>query len=126
MCSSIDGPMPSYAELHCHSDFSFLDGASCADDLAERAREIGLAGLAVTDHNGLYGAVRFSTAAAEAGVHPVVGMEIELLDAAAPDPLGVVVPRRRKARRAPPSGPTLFGGSAQATDASATTPRDGQ
>lgn len=52
-----------YAELHCHSHFSFLDGASAPDDLIERAIEIGLSGLAVTDHQGLYGAVRFSTAA---------------------------------------------------------------
>ena len=45
-----------YAELHCHSDFSFLDGASPADDLVERATELGLSALAVTDHQGLYGA----------------------------------------------------------------------
>ena len=69
-----------YAELHCHTDFSFLDGASPADDLVERAVELGLSGLAVTDHQGLYGAVRFSAAAREAGqaqlersVHQVVG-----------------------------------------------------
>ena len=48
-----------YAELHCHTNFSFLDGASPADELVERAVELGLTGLAVTDHNGLYGAVRF-------------------------------------------------------------------
>ena len=51
-------PTP-YAELHCHTNFSFLDGASPADDLVERAVELGLTGLAVTDHDGLYGAVRF-------------------------------------------------------------------
>jgi DNA polymerase III alpha subunit len=72
-----------YAELHCHTDFSFLDGASPADDLVERALELGLSGLAVTDHQGLYGAVRSSTAAREAGLHAVVGMEVELVDAAA-------------------------------------------
>ena len=75
-----------FAELHCHSDFSFLDGASCADDLVERALELGLSALAVTDHQGLYGAVRFTTAAREAGLHPVVGMEVELVDSAVPDP----------------------------------------
>jgi len=90
-----------YAELHCHTDFSFLDGASPADDLVERAVELGLSGLAVTDHQGLYGAVRFSAAAREAGLHAVVGMEVELLDAAAPDPHGLVVPARSRARRAP-------------------------
>ena len=57
--------------------------------------ELGLAGLAVTDHQGLYGAIRFSTTAEAAGLHPVIGIEIELLDAAAPDPGGIVVPARR-------------------------------
>jgi len=86
---------PAYAELHCHSNFSFLDGASAPDDLVERAVALGLAGLAVTDHQGLYGAVRFSAAAEAAGLHPVVGAEIELLDAAGPDPAGIVIPARR-------------------------------
>ena len=86
---------PAYAELHCHSHFSFLDGASAPDDLVARAVELGLAGLAVTDHQGLYGAVRFSTAAEAAGLHPVIGVEIELVDAAVPDPGGIVVPARR-------------------------------
>ncbi|MEW6226236.1 MAG: PHP domain-containing protein [Chloroflexota bacterium] len=86
---------PAYAELHCHSHFSFLDGASAPDDLVARAVELGLAGLAITDHQGLYGAVRFSTAAEAAGLHPVIGVEIELTDAAVPDPAGIVVPARR-------------------------------
>ena len=73
-----------YAELHCHTNFSFLDGASAPDDLVERAVELGLTGLAVTDHNGLYGAVRFVSAAEAAGLHPIVGVEIELLDPAPP------------------------------------------
>ena len=86
-----------FAELHCHTDFSFLDGASPADDLVERAMELGLSALAVTDHQGLYGAVRFSAAAREAGLHPVIGLEVELVDAAVRDPGGVVVPPRRVA-----------------------------
>ena len=61
-------PTARYAELHCHTNFSFLDGASAADDLVERAVELGLTALAVTDHQGLYGVVRFSTAAREAGI----------------------------------------------------------
>jgi error-prone DNA polymerase len=88
-----------YAELHCHTQFSFLDGASPPDELVGRAVELGLSGLAVTDHGGLYGVVRFAAAAQEAGLRPVVGVEIELLDAAAPDPAGVVVPPRRPRRR---------------------------
>ena len=89
---------PPYAELHCHSHFSFLDGASAPDELVGRAVELGLAGLAITDHQGLYGAVRFTTAAESAGLHPVIGIEIELLDAAVPDPGGIVVPARRSRR----------------------------
>ena len=88
-----------YAELHAHTDFSFLDGASTADDLVERAVAQGLTGLAVTDHNGLYGAVRFMGAAEEAGLHGIVGTEIELLDPAAPDPDAIVIPPRRRPRR---------------------------
>jgi error-prone DNA polymerase len=91
--------MGPYAELHCHSNFSFLDGASAADELIERAVELGLSGLAVTDHQGLYGVVRFTAAAEAAGIHPVIGVEIELLDAIVPDPAGAVVPARRTARR---------------------------
>ena len=90
-----------YAELHCHTNFSFLDGASAPDDLVERAVELGLTGLAVTDHHGLYGAVRFVTAAEAAGLHPVVGLEIELLDPAVADPDGIVVAATPARARAP-------------------------
>ena len=102
-----------YAELHCHSNFSFLDGASAPDDLVERAVELGLTGLAVTDHAGLYGAVRFVTAAEAVGLHPVVGLEIELLDPAVADPDGIVVPARR-ARRRGSAGPKGWGASIDA------------
>ena len=91
-------PTP-YAELHCHTNFSFLDGASAPDELVERAVELGLTGLAVTDHHGLYGAVRFVGAAEEVGLQPVVGLEIELLDAAVADPDRIVIPARRPDRR---------------------------
>ena len=60
-----------------------------------RAVELGLTGLAITDHQGLYGAVRFAGAAEAAGLHAVIGIEIELIDAAAPDPDGIAVPARR-------------------------------
>ena len=59
-----------FAELHCHSNFSFLDGASTVDDLVERAVELGLTALAVTDHQGLYGAVRFATRGPGGGPAP--------------------------------------------------------
>ncbi len=106
---------PPYAELHCHSHFSFLDGASAPDDLVAQAVELGLAGLAITDHQGLYGAVRFSAAAEAAGLRPVIGIEVELVDAAVPDPAGIVVPARRAwkpGRRAPvqPEAPRVIDG----------------
>jgi DNA polymerase III alpha subunit len=89
---------PTYAELHSHTNFSFLHGASPVEDMAERAARLGLSGLAVTDHDGLYGVVRFTTAAEAAGIRPVLGIEIELLDPAAADPDGVVLPARRRPR----------------------------
>ena len=57
-----------YAELHCHSNFSFLDGASHPEELVEQAARLGLDALALTDHDGMYGVVRFAEAAAELGV----------------------------------------------------------
>ncbi|WP_306212744.1 error-prone DNA polymerase [Actinoplanes sp. RD1] len=67
-----------YAELHCHSNFSFLDGASHPEELAEEAARLGLTGLAVTDHDGFYGVVRFSQAARELGLPTIFGAELSL------------------------------------------------
>ncbi len=74
-----------YVELHCHSNFSFLDGASHPEELVDRARELELPALALTDTNGLYGAVRFVLAAERAGIHPIVGTEL-ILDDGSPPP----------------------------------------
>ena len=98
-----------FAELHCHSNFSFLDGASSVEDLVERAVELGLSGLALTDHQGLYGAVRFATAAHEAGLRAIVGIEIELLDSIVPDPGSIVVPGRRRRKRVAADGRRTVG-----------------
>jgi error-prone DNA polymerase len=67
-----------YAELHCHSNFSFLDGASHPEELAEEAARLGLEALALTDHDGFYGIVRFAEAAAALGVPTVFGTELTL------------------------------------------------
>ncbi|MEV6346664.1 error-prone DNA polymerase [Actinoplanes sp. NPDC051851] len=67
-----------YAELHCHTNFSFLDGASHPEELAEEAARLGLTGLAVTDHDGFYGVVRFSQSARELGVRTIFGSELSL------------------------------------------------
>ena len=69
-----------YAELHCHSYYSLLDGASSPEALVERAAALGYRSLALTDHNGLYGAVRFWTAARDAGIRPLFGAEVTLDD----------------------------------------------
>ena len=70
--------MAEYAELHCHTNFSFLDGASHPEELAEEAHRLGLSGLAVTDHDGLYGVVRFAVAARPLGLPTVFGAELTL------------------------------------------------
>ncbi len=67
-----------YAELHCHTNFSFLDGASHPEELVEEATRLGLAALAVTDHDGLYGIVRFAEAARAVGLPTVFGAELTL------------------------------------------------
>ncbi|MEO3775664.1 error-prone DNA polymerase [Micromonospora sp. B11E3] len=67
-----------YAELHAHSNFSFLDGASHPEELAEEAARLGLTALAVTDHDGFYGVVRFAEAARGLGLPTVVGAELSL------------------------------------------------
>ena len=69
-----------YAELHCHSYFSLLDGASSPEALVERAAALGYRSLALTDHDGLYGAVRFWQAAREYGIKPIFGAELTLAD----------------------------------------------
>jgi error-prone DNA polymerase len=71
------GQVP-YAELHCHSNFSFLDGASHPEELAEEAARLGLEALAVTDHDGFYGVVRFAEAARAVGLPTVFGTELTL------------------------------------------------
>ena len=68
--------MVGYAELHCHSNFSFLDGASYPEDLVTEAARLELGALALTDHDGLYGVVRFAEAAKESGVPTVFGAEL--------------------------------------------------
>ena len=67
-----------YIELHAHSGFSFLDGASHPEELVLRARELGYPALALTDHNGLYGSMEFAQAAKEEGIHPITGAEISI------------------------------------------------
>jgi len=68
----------SYVELHSHSAYSFLDGASLPEELAVRAAELGYEALALTDHDGLYGSLEFAHAAKAFGVRPITGAELTL------------------------------------------------
>ena len=89
-----------YAELHAHTAYSFLDGASQPEELAAEASRLGLEALGVTDHDGLYGVVRFSQAAKAVELPTVFGAELHL-----PAPDGRRHPRERT--RATPGLPVL-------------------
>ena len=67
-----------YVELHCHSNFSFLDGASHPAELAMRAAELEMPAVALTDHGGVYGAVRFLQACRKLGIKPLIGSALEV------------------------------------------------
>jgi len=67
-----------YVELHAHSAYSFLDGASLPEELAIRAAELGYSALALTDHDGVYGSLEFAQAAKTFGVRPITGAEVTL------------------------------------------------
>ncbi len=67
-----------YCELHCHTYYSLLDGASSPEALLDRAVALGMPALAITDHDGLYGVVEFWRAACERGIRPVIGAEVTL------------------------------------------------
>ncbi|HJQ75363.1 MAG TPA: PHP domain-containing protein, partial [Gaiellaceae bacterium] len=69
-----------YVELHAHSAYSFLDGASQPEELAARAAELGYEALALTDHDGVYGSLEFAHAAKHFGVRPITGAEVTLGD----------------------------------------------
>src|ERR1700736_1438350 len=73
-----------YVELHCHSNYSFLEGASHPDELVARARDLEMPALAITDRNGFYGAVKFFGAAQRAGIQPIVGTELTIDNGTAP------------------------------------------
>ena len=71
---------PAYVELHCHSAFSFLDGASLPDELVAAALELGYEAVALTDHNSVSGSMEFGVAAKALGLRPIHGAEVDLAD----------------------------------------------
>jgi error-prone DNA polymerase len=87
-----------YAELHCHSNASFLDGGSHPEELAEEAARLRLEALAITDHDGMYGIVRFAEAAKALGLPTIFGAELTL---GAGRPAGGAPATRRRATQRP-------------------------
>jgi DNA polymerase III alpha subunit len=73
---AVPPPAPAYAELHCHSAFSLLDGAALPEALAARAHALGYPALALTDHDELGGVVRFAEATRTVGIGGIVGLEL--------------------------------------------------
>src|SRR3989441_5836014 len=69
-----------YIELHCHSAFSCLNGASLPGQLALTASQLGYPALALTDHNGLYGSMAFAQESKQLGLQAITGAELTLLD----------------------------------------------
>ena len=74
-------PPVRYVELHCKTNFSFLEGASHPDELVNQSARLGYAGMAITDRNSVAGAVRAHVAAKEIGLKLIVGAEVTLVDA---------------------------------------------
>src|SRR2546423_13040263 len=80
-CPSAHPPIrPAYAELHCHSAFSFLDGASPPDELLAQAHSLGYPALALTDRNGIYGSLALAHTAQPLGIQAITGAELTLTD----------------------------------------------
>lgn len=71
-------PKHRYAELHCHSSYSFKEGASSIGELIARAYELGIEALAITDHDNLCAAMQFGRMAKEMGIKPIIGAEVTL------------------------------------------------
>lgn len=96
---------PAYAELHCWSNFSFLEGGSHPEELVDAGLQLGLAGMALTDRDGLYGAVRFAKHAHEQPLAAICGAELTLETADAA-PVGGSRPAR-PAKEVPTDSPRL-------------------
>ena len=107
-------PTVPYAELHCHSNFSFLDGVNDPEELIEEAVRLGLDALAITDHDGFYAASRFAEAAAAYQLRTIYGAELSLgltepqngvADPGGPAPAGARPGRRRATTGCPRRSP---------------------
>ena len=127
-------PGPAWAELHCHSSYSFLDGASAPAELVAEAARLGLAALAITDHDGMYGVPQFAQAAARLreqagpGIGTIFGAELSLGlppgSGGAPGP-GLAGPSRPPGPAAPAASPGTLPTALAASPESSATPRTG-
>lgn len=72
--------MTAFVHLHVHTEYSLLDGAARIEQLVARAAELGMQALAITDHANLYGAIPFYKACRRAGIKPIIGMEVYLIE----------------------------------------------
>ncbi|MBN1321107.1 MAG: PHP domain-containing protein, partial [Thermoleophilia bacterium] len=116
-------PGAPFVHLHVHSNFSFLDGGSRIEELVARAAGLGQPALALTDHDGLYGAVRFAKACAKHGIKPIFGAEVRvesLLSDGPPDVAGAATRNAATGDRAH----TTPGAPATPADATEATPPD--
>lgn len=68
--------MSEFVHLHCHTEYSLLDGAIRLNDLCARAKDFGMPAAAITDHGNLYGAAYFYTTCKSYGIKPVIGCEV--------------------------------------------------
>jgi len=68
--------MSQFVHLHLHTDYSLLDGACDVEKLCQRAKEMGMPAVAMTDHGNIFGAVHFVNAAKAAGIKPIIGCEL--------------------------------------------------
>ena len=67
-----------FTHLHVHTEYSLLDGSAKIGDLLDRAKELGMNSLAITDHGAMYGAIDFYKAAKDKGIKPIIGCEVYL------------------------------------------------
>ena len=75
--------MAEFAHLHLHTEYSLLDGMGRTKEYAERAQQLGIRHVAVTDHGVMYGAMEWYKTASKAGLHPIVGIEAYLAEGSA-------------------------------------------
>ena len=72
--------MSDFVHLHCHTEYSLLDGAIRIGDLCSKAKDFGMQAAAITDHGNLYGALRFYLEAKKVGIKPIIGCEVYVCD----------------------------------------------